>query len=143
MKKIFLIMMAMSLVVNADFSKSGDIVTDSYSNLEWQDTDDIGTVSSWQGAIDRCEGLTLEMHTDWHLPNINELRSIVDRTQSNPVTVGGFTNTSSNNYWSSSSHILTSTKAWFISFNDGTVSYVLKSDSAYVRCVRAGESSEI
>jgi len=142
MKKILLMSIGMSLILNAEFVKTADIVKDSYSNLEWQD-DTIGSVNSWQGAIDSCENLTLETHTDWRLPNVNELRSIVDRNVANPAIISVFTSTISDNYWSSTTSTSASTKAWFVSFSTGILISEPKSTTAYVRCVRVGESSSI
>ena len=31
----------------------------------------------WQEALDYCDNLTECGHTDWHLPNINELRTLI------------------------------------------------------------------
>ena len=41
--------------VFADFSKSGDIVTDTKTGLKWQDNSDTNsTQRTWQEAIDYC-----------------------------------------------------------------------------------------
>jgi len=137
MKIILLIMIGLSLL-QADFTKTDSIVKDSVSKLEWQD-DTIGTTVDWQGAIDRCEGLTLGGHDDWRLPNINELKSIVDRSKSNPAIVDGFTKTSSDYYWSSTTYEGGKNGAWIVLFNYGYVNYSAKGSSSYVRCVRGGQ----
>ncbi len=139
MKKTLFTLMAIVALASAEFTKSGNIVTDSVTSLQWQD-DAIDSNTTWQGAIDRCEALSLGGYTDWRLPNFNELKSIVDRTKSNPAIVSGFTNTSSNNYWSSTTNVGNSNRAWDVYFNDGNVSCSgIKDGSFYVRCVRAGE----
>jgi len=138
MRIILLIMIGLSLL-QADFIKSGDIVSDNVTHLEWQD-DAVGTTTNWQGAIDRCEGLTLGGHSDWRLPNINELKSIVDRSKSNPAIVDGFTQTSSYYYyWSSTTIEGSKDGAWGVYFSYGSVYYYSKDGNGYVRCVRGGQ----
>ena len=140
MKKILLTLMAIATLASADFTRSGDIVTDSTTGLQWQDDATAASTSlSWQAAIDHCEALTLGGHSDWRLPNLNELKSIIDRTKFNPAIVSGFANTSSSFYWSSTSHASLSNDAWIVLFYSGLQSYGSKDDSHDVRCVRAGE----
>jgi len=138
MKKTLFTLMAIVTLASAEFTKSGNIVTDSVTSLQWQD-DAIDSNTTWQGAIDRCEALSLGGYTDWRLPNVNELKSIVDRTKSTPAIVSGFTNTSSSSYWSSTTSVDDSYDAWYVHFSNGYVGSNVKDYGYYVRCVRAGE----
>ncbi|MCP3851203.1 MAG: DUF1566 domain-containing protein [Gammaproteobacteria bacterium] len=138
MKVILLIMTGLSLL-NADFTKAENIVSDSVSMLEWQD-DAIGTTTDWQGAIGRCEGLELGGHSDWRLPNINELNSIVDLSIVDPAIVSSFENTTSiSGYWSSTTYKNSKDNAWFVHFYSGNVSKKSKANYYNVRCVRGGQ----
>ena len=137
MKIILLIMIGVS-ILNADFTRSGDTVTDSISKLEWQDNE-IGTSTSWTSALERCESLVLSGSSDWRLPNVNELKSIVDKSKYDPSIIASFQNTYSYLYWSSTSYEGGSGNAWYVNFNLGNVSYDYKSTSGYVRCVRGGQ----
>jgi len=114
------------------------IVSDSVSGLEWQD-DAVGNYMSWQSAIDTCENLTLGNQSDWRLPNVNELKSIVDRSKVNPAIKTGFVNSSSSGYWSSTTNEGYKRYAWIVDFNVGYVNNRDKDGSNYVRCVRAGQ----
>jgi len=134
MKIILLIMIGIS-ILNADFTKSGDTVTDSVSKLEWQD-DSATESATWVEAIEKCESLN---HSDWRLPNINELKSIVDRSKENPAIVETFQNNYSSNYWSSTTYEGSSDYAWFVDFFYGSVYGYDKSGNGYVRCVRGGQ----
>ena len=138
MRNILILFLVSGVMAYASFSKSGDIVTDSITGLEWQDNT-IGEEMEWQEAITYCEDLSLGGYSDWRLPNINELRSIVDRDKYNPAIVSAFTNFSSSYYWSSTTYEHNSNNAWIVSFYYGNVSYNNKNDSYLVRCVRAGE----
>jgi hypothetical protein len=139
MKVILLIMIGLSLL-QAEFLRDNvnGVVLDTQTKLMWQD-DAIGTTAVWETAIQRCEDLTLATQSDWRLPSINELRSIVERSKNNPAIVDGFTNTSSNNYWSSTSAKGGEYAAWFVLFNYGYVFNNNKNDNYYVRCVRDGK----
>ncbi len=130
-------MIGLSLL-NAEFIKSGDIVSDSVSGLEWQDNA-VGSTMPWEDAIAHCEELVLGGYSDWRLPNVNELKSIVDRSKDYPAIVNGFENTSSNNYWSSTTNEGYKSDAWIVYFYSGDVYNYDKDNGSYVRCVRDGQ----
>ncbi len=139
-KGIFLTLLFCGVAV-ADMSRSGEIVTDSKTKLMWQDNADASSITrNWQGAIDYCEALNFGGYTDWRLPNINELKSITDRTRNNPAINPAFVNvTTNNNYWSSTSYIGNTDGAWILSFYYGYMNAIIKdSGNEYLRCVRGG-----
>ncbi len=138
MKKILIALTLLATLANAEFTKTGSIVTDSTTSLQWQD-DAVGSQTTWQGAIDRCEALTLDGYSDWRLPNKNELISIVDLSRYNPSIKSVFQNTISSHYWSSTTHADGSDNAWYVYFFNSNVEDGNKGYSFYVRCVRAGE----
>ncbi len=127
------------------FTDNGNgTITDNVTTLMWQKQDD-GTTRLWADAITYCNGLALGGYTDWRLPNIKELMTIVDDSVYNPaVNTTYFPGTQSLNYWSSTTDAMSimsvsvTDLAWIVSFSDG------KSDIAgkpagvgnYVRCVR-------
>jgi len=136
MKTILVIMISLSSIVYAEFTKIDNIVKDSLSKLEWQD-DAVGSLMQWEAAINYCEALTIDKYSDWRLPNINELNSIADRSKVNPAIVNSFENTGSYNYWSSTSYENPKNDAWFVTFNNNGGTYHTSKDSNYyVRCVR-------
>jgi hypothetical protein len=125
-------------------------VTDSATGLIWQKCStglgttlgncNTGSISSynWSNAISYCEGLTLGGRSDWRLPNIKELRSIIDYTKTAEPAIDrtAFPNTPSAYYWSSSSWNLLFLNAWTVYFSNGIVTYdVAKTSTSYVRCV--------
>lgn len=139
MKQILLITLGLSVALLADFTKSGNIVTDGTTKLEWQD-DAVSSTLGWASAIDYCENLTLDTHSDWRLPNIKELTSIVDDTKSHPsIDNTVFQNPPFNNYWSSTTTASNSSRAWCVAFNTGYQNNRNKALNNSVRCVRAGQ----
>jgi len=114
-------------------------VTDARTGLVWQQSDD-GQYRNWQNALGYCEGLSLGGHSDWKLPNIRELRSIVDFSRYYPAIDPVFS-CRSGLYWSSSTYANYPTIAWSVDFYDGYVDAYGKTTSSFdVRCVRGGPS---
>ena len=134
----FSLIIMFTSVVSADFSRDGDIVTDSVTKLEWQD-DDVSHEMKWREAIDHCESLELGGHNDWRLPNINELKTIIDRSKYNPAIVSTFEHTSSSSYWSSTTNEDYFEDAWRVFFHNGKVDNYGKDGDYCVRCVRDGD----
>ena len=111
-------------------------VTDNNTGLMWQQ--DLQNISvTWQVAVTYCEDLDLGGHTDWWLPDIYDLLSIVHYGRSGPaVDTTYFTEIASGNYWSSSSRADDDEQAWYVAFNIGQNSYSGKTSSARVMCIR-------
>jgi hypothetical protein len=119
-------------------NKNGTI-TDRITQLVWQKQDD-GTTAAWEEAIIKCEDLSLGGYSDWRVPNVKELRSIVDsRTYAPAIYPGYFPNTRSETYWSSTTYGASPSAAWSVNFWHGEVTDSPKGNALYVRCVRAGE----
>jgi len=144
MKKIGLLIIGLAIVAQAELSRtSGGTVKDSETKLEWQDSykDDTIKNTTFSGAISYCEELELDSHTDWRLPNINELKTIVVDTQYAPSISAKFEYTASDNYWSSTHYVNSSYYVWGINFSDASVMGLYyrnyyTTQTNYVRCVR-------
>lgn len=128
------------------FLKNGDIVMDQGTGLMWENdanVSDRGKVRTWTEALDYCENLTLGGYTDWRLPNINELRSIVDYSRTFPAIHPIFSiyfeeDINNSVYWSSTSYSELPGHAYIIVFDVGNVYFGAKSGQQFVRCVRSG-----
>ncbi len=139
MKQILLIILGLSTLIWADFTRSDNIVADSTTGLQWQD-DVISSTMIWTEAIEYCESLPLGGYSDWRLPNLNELTSIVDDSRIVPsINTAVFQNVASNYYWSSTTYAGNTSGAWYVYFNNGRQGGYYKDGSNYVRCVRAGQ----
>ena len=119
------------------FKVNGDgSVTDLASGLIWQQQDD--GVTRTQGlARTYCRSLVLAGSSNWRIPSIKELVSIIDDRARNPtIETQLFPATANNLYWSSPSFASLSSKAWAIDFTVGVVRSENKTTNTLVRCVR-------
>jgi hypothetical protein len=99
--------------------------------------------ASVSGALQQCYGLDFAGYTDWRLPNVRELMSIVDYGKNSAPTINAtyFPGTQSSYYWTSTTYVHTPTNAWYVNFANGYVNKQLKTSGAsttFVRCVRGG-----
>jgi len=81
---------------------------------------------------------------DWRLPTRSELQSIVDYgvtagSGASTIDANWFPNTQANLFWSSSPYVADPAYAWVVYFGYGTVGGSYRTDSFYVRLVRAGQ----
>jgi hypothetical protein len=69
-----------------DFVDNGDeTITDNSTGLMWSQNDNEEGVD-WEAALKYAENSELAGYTDWRLPNVKELQSIVDYTRSITAT---------------------------------------------------------
>lgn len=146
MKKLaisFLVTLVLSTSAFAigTYIDNGDgTVTDQATGLMWQQSDD-GVERTWEEALEYSENLALAGYSDWRLPDIRELESIVDDTRYDPaIDTNYFLSAKSSYYWSGSSYACYSDLAWHVYFYYGRVSASSKTYRYYVRCVRSGPS---
>lgn len=123
------------------------VVTDSVTGLIWQGCPagqsgsmcGSGSAASytWQQALKYCESLTWSGETNWRLPSIKELVSVVDdRFVSPSVDVTLFPGTPLSFFWASSSWAVGNQAAWVVSFTYGDSDGSNKPNANNVRCVR-------
>lgn len=145
MKKTFVSCMVFLYLVLPGISAAGSLtdngngtVTDSGTRLIWQQGE--SSAMTWETVLAYCEGLTLAGQTDWRLPNIKELSSLVDNAKSFPaINTVFFPNATSSSYWSSTSSAVDALYSWIVSFYYGKTVVNVKTVSSYGRCVRGGQ----
>lgn len=129
---------------NGDFT-----VTDNRTGLMWKrctegknnDATCTGTAATyvWTSALSQCETLTFAGYSDWRLPNMKELISILNYANLNPsINITYFPSTINGFYWSGTTYVGSTPNAWYVYFADGGVTNSLKVNTYYARCVRAG-----
>jgi hypothetical protein len=94
---------------------------------------------NWSTSILNCEALEYAGYTNWRLPNIKELVSIVDYSLSSPaIDINFFPDTKSNIYFSSTTNVDNDFRATIVDFSTGSVTGLsyFKANTHYVRCVR-------
>jgi len=107
----------------------------------------VAATYNWPDALARVDALNAGTvgenlgPTDWRLPNINELHSLVELGCLSPaISLTQFPNTPASVFWSASPHA-NPTDAWAVYFSDGFDNGIVRSDANRVRLVRAGQSS--
>lgn len=143
------------------YTDNGDgTITDENTGLMWEKLSDDASVHdkdtamNWNGAFAKVASLnagSFAGHNDWRVPNVKELQSILNYATVNPPVSPAFSTgcvasctvltcscTRSDYYWSSSSTVIGPSNAWVVSFFDGGVATYLKTNTPYVRAVRAG-----
>jgi hypothetical protein len=148
------------------YTDNGDgTITDNNTGLMWEKKSDDGTIHdkvnfyTWANAFAvHIAGLNagggFAGYTDWRLPNVKELQSIVNYQNVNPSVSSAFNTgcvatctvltcscTIESRYWSSSTVANSPTFAWIVLFDFGSVNFVIdngKSNGSFVRAVRGG-----
>ncbi len=130
------------------FTINGDgTVTDNLTDLIWLRNANCFGTRSWQNALDDANGLASGSCSltdgssagDWRLPNIVELRSLIDISPADPSLPSGhpFTNFQNTFYWSSTTRVGTPGSAYGIVFDvRGQFVSTSKTGSWYVLPVR-------
>lgn len=151
MKRTLLLIGLLTLITAQAFAarfidNGNGTITDTRTGLIWeQKTDDGGLRDkdnryTWKQALAYCENLTLASQTDWRLPNIKELASLVDLSRYSPSIDPVFAPyTRPSFYWSSSTLAGYANGAWGVYFDYGYDNWYGKSGYGYVRAVRGGQ----
>ena len=150
---VTLLLATLTQTASAEFINNGDgTVIDSSTQLMWQRCSapstefNCGSVTPvtyrWDDALTYCNDLTLGGYSDWRLPNVKTLQSLVDvtKTSSPNINTSYFPDTRQDDYWTSTTFAGTTPHAWYVNFNIviDMVSGVDKRSGLYVRCVRGG-----
>ncbi len=161
--------------VPRSYTDNGDgTITDNRTGLMWEKKDQSGGIHDWgntytwsgaswnganvmDGTITSTFLATLNAgggfagHTDWRIPNQNELLTLVNYQNVNPAVDAAFNTscvpgctvstcscTQSTNYWSSTTYPYYPNFAWYVVFYAGHGNAESKGGNIWVRAVRGG-----
>ena len=108
----------------------------------WDGSGCTGEISShnWQSALNAARDTDFAGVTDWRLPNIKELSSIIEQQCYNPsINESLFPGTPAEQYWTSSPYASSAKYGWNVSFYLGYNHHNFKTSEFYVRLVRNAE----
>lgn len=138
---------------NSYVDNGNGTVTDASTGLVWQQntarnaSGNYIDYMTWEETLAYCEALDLGGYTDWRLPTIKELRSLVDYGGFGPaIDETFFPNTVSGNYWSSTTVSDSTNKAWVVYFLNGysyPSYYKSSSVNMFIRAVRGGRAEQL
>ena len=146
MKKLFAFIICLSFI-HAKFIRfdDGNFVIDTKTKLMWSDSSEI--FLNWSNALAYCNDFnrTFSINGEnflldnWRLPNHNELITLVDYNKTNHAFPSAFKflaplNTST--YFSSTTYIKDTSKAYGISKAEGLDVILAKNIDSYVKCIR-------
>ncbi len=115
-------------------------VTDTSTGLMWQ-RETATYEMTWSEALAYAENLSLAGHTDWRLPNRNEIQTIVDDSEFGPAVFPPFRPDTWLKYWTSSTNIKFPNGVWLLNSQTGEVQSFLDHKHNYnrVRVVRTAQ----
>ncbi len=139
----------------------GSTITDSTTGLMWEKLSDDGGIHDQDNRYDWANATDVKVaalnaagyagYSDWRLPSIVELQSIINTGYYAPAVSPAFNTgcapsctvlncscTISSLYWSSSTYADVPTSAWVVYFYVGNTDANYKTSSNYVRAVRGG-----
>ncbi|MEE9345435.1 MAG: DUF1566 domain-containing protein [Methylococcales bacterium] len=95
----------------------------------------------WKDSFQQAASSDFAGYTDWRVPNIKELRSIVEHQCYDPaINLTVFPGDTGEDMWSSSPFADGPASAWIIYFYDGyAYSYYLRDEIGWLRMVRGGQ----
>jgi hypothetical protein len=145
----------------SDFVDNGDgTITDETSSLMWMSAD-LDSAMEWGDALSSAENSTFADYTDWRLPDVKELQSIVNYDGSYPAidqskfTTSDFEDNENYYFWTNTSAYFSKSSpvygyAWYVAFgfavgNDGLDSHgagAVRFSPKYVESAIEGEGGD-
>jgi len=112
-------------------------VLDTETGLRWQQA--VGATGTQAGSVRYCDLLILGGFSDWRLPSVLELASLVDESVASPgptIDSAAFPLTPSQEFWSSSPALGTPSYGWVVLFDESSALGDDATQMYYARCVR-------
>ena len=110
---------------------------DPTTGLEWQRQSP--GLMNWHQAMTFAQSLSLSGHSDWRLPSIQELESLLDRRVYRPEIRGEVPFRESHSYWSATTFGNEGETAWIVVVDGAYILSYYKTNRYHVRCLRGPE----
>ena len=128
---------------SADYTSTNGVTLDKVTGLEWQQ-EYSSSDFTYPSARINCLALELDGKTDWRLPAVKELLSIVNFGTSNPaINDAGFPATEPLLYWATTDINTNANKRWGVGFGLGSSESADETSSHKARCVRSTGSNSL
>jgi hypothetical protein len=122
---------------------SATVAIDAKTNLVWQDemyvrekkNNDDEKIGNFKYAKEYCEKLNLASHDDWRLPNVDELKTVIDKKRK-PAFNTIFKNAVDKRFVTSSLYMSEKNYIWVVDFNTGDPFGSHINNKNFIRCVR-------
>ncbi|NOQ31903.1 MAG: DUF1566 domain-containing protein [Helicobacteraceae bacterium] len=133
---IFTILLLVASTLNAE-----RIFKDKATSLIWQDhQDNVNLSITYPKSQTYCDELVIGKYSNFRLPTMNELQSIVDYKQYDPAILKGFDYVSNEYYWTTTPFADDPQKVvWLIHFKKGERTVKDKHYDRHVRCVQSSK----
>ena len=114
-------------------------VIDNLTGITWQNT---FLNANWEYAINYCEELVLNSYSDWRLPNVNELVSIIDLNKNDPALSSKFSYLY-NGFWSSTTDVWNQNLVHTVDLSIGYITTPPKTSIHNFMCIRGGNNTQV
>ena len=118
-----------------------DVVIDHTTGLMWQDSQEfqVDTPFNFEAAQEYCTNLTWAGFSDWRVPNIQEMATIIDVTQDTFMAPEFNHVNTSGSYWTRH-HVGSPGSTFIYRVRDKDLQGTFSGNRNYVRCVRVNRS---
>ncbi len=116
------------------------IFKDKQTSLIWQDAPQNTKLSiTYYQAQDYCANLTIGKYSNFRIPSMNELQTIIDYKNYDPAITKGFDYVSNEAYWTTTPFADDEKIVWLIHFKKGERTVKDKHYDRYIRCVQSSK----
>ncbi len=130
----------MALIFISSSIWASQTIYDKTTALLWQDTKDNKKLSlTYSKAQDYCSKLVIGENSNFRIPSMNELQTIIDYKNYDPAIVKGFEHVSNEAYWTTTPFVNDQKVVWLIHFKKGERYVKDMHYDRYIRCVQSSK----
>lgn len=116
------------------------VFVDKSTSLIWQDHQDNEELSiTYPQSQEYCSNLVIGKYSDFRIPSLVELQSIVDYKRHNPAIKKGFDYVSNEYYWTTTPFADDNKIVWLIHFKKGERTVKDMHYDRHIRCVQSSK----